>query len=196
MSNAAEVDSDENNDNVCGIAEVFEDKIKLEDCDGCGLILCGSDKCHEEHREQHEEECKKRVASELHDNKLFSQPERSYRGECPLCFLPMPLDPQETTFKTCCSQTICDGCELAHYKSNGGDRCPFCRELLLDYGEEGIKQVLKRVKANDPVAMRFMGTERYHEGDHDVAFEYFTKAIELEDIRAHYELGCLYLLVH
>jgi hypothetical protein len=90
MSNAEEAEADENN-NVCancGVAEV--DDIKLEDCDGCNLVKCCSDKCTENHREQHEEECKKR-AQQLHDDKLFRQQERSHRWECPLCFLPLPL---------------------------------------------------------------------------------------------------------
>jgi hypothetical protein len=56
----------------CGIAQV--DDIKLEECDGCDLVKYCSDKCSEEHQEQHEEECKKRKA-ELHDRKLFTQPE-------------------------------------------------------------------------------------------------------------------------
>ena len=73
----------------CGIPEIDEVKF-LDDGDGCKSVRCCGDKCHEKHREQHEKECQKRVA-ELHDNKLFIQPERSHLGECPLCFLPMPL---------------------------------------------------------------------------------------------------------
>ncbi len=121
----------------CGVGEV--DEIKLEECDGCDLVLCGSDNCKDDHREQHDEECQKR-AQELHDKELFRQPERShdddlfrqpdgnYRGECPLCFLPMPLHPLKCAFWSCCSTWICDGCCYAHFESNGGDRCAFCRE--------------------------------------------------------------------
>src|SRR6056300_134398 len=72
----------------CGIAEV--DNVKLKKCT-CELVSYCSDECREEHREQHEEECKKRV-KELHDKKLFTQPDSSCFGECPICFLPMPLD--------------------------------------------------------------------------------------------------------
>ena len=70
MINAAEEveEADENNKVCanCGVAEV--DDIQLEDCDRCDLVKYCSDKCKEEHREQHAEECKKRKAK-LHDKK-------------------------------------------------------------------------------------------------------------------------------
>ena len=49
----------------CGIAEV--DDIKLKECNGgCDLVKYCNDICSENHREQHDEECKKRKA-ELRD---------------------------------------------------------------------------------------------------------------------------------
>ena len=79
----------------CGIAAL--DNVTLDECDGCDLVKYCSDKCKEDHREQHAEECKNR-AKELHDRKLFTQPNISCLGECPICFLPMPLDNEKTTF--------------------------------------------------------------------------------------------------
>ena len=74
----------------CGIAGVDDTKLKL--CDGgCDLVKYCSDECQENHREQHDEECKTRKA-QLHDKKLFTQPDISYPGECPLCCLPLSLD--------------------------------------------------------------------------------------------------------
>jgi hypothetical protein len=189
MSNAAEAKADENN-NVCancGVAEV--DDIKLEDCDGCNLVKCCSDKCTENHREQHQEGCKKREA-ELHDDDdLFRQPDISHRGECPLCFLPMPIDAEKSSFYTCCSKLVCNGCVYADCKSNGGKNCPFCREPHL---QESNKRIMKRVKVNDPAAMSEMGTKRYHGGDHDTAVQYWIRAAELGNLDAHYELGGMY----
>ena len=176
----------------CGVAEV--DDIKLEDCDAsCESVRCCGDNCEEEHQEQHQEECKKRV-KELHDNRLFRQPDGSCFGECPLCFLPLPLDPEKTAFHSCCSKIICDGCCYANRVQNGSETCPFCREPQPDDEdeEESNKRIMKRVKANDPAAMRFMGTERYHEGDFDSAVEYWTKAAELGDVEAHYQLADSY----
>ena len=48
---------------------------------------------------------------------------------------------------------------------------------------------MKRIKANDPAALKEMGAERYDEGDHDTAFEYWTRAAELGNADAHYQLG-------
>ena len=172
----------------CGVAEV--DDIKLMDCDGCDLVKYCSDKCMEEHREQHEEDCKKRKA-ELNDNKLFTQPDRTYLGECPLCFLPLPLDVGKSSFYRCCSKIVCDGCVYAHERSNGGDRCPFCREPRAD-AEENTKKAMKRIKVNDPAAMREMGARLYDEGEYDKAFEYYTKAAGLGDLIAHYNIGVMY----
>ena len=72
----------------CGIAQV--DDINLEDCGDCQSVSYCSDKCREIHRDQHEAECKQRKA-ELHDKELFEQPDGTHDGECPLCFLPLPL---------------------------------------------------------------------------------------------------------
>jgi len=44
----------------------------------------------------------------------------------------------------------------------------------------------------DPVALRREGSEQYHKGDHQSAFQYFTKAAELGDVQAHYHLSLLY----
>eukprot|EP00984_Skeletonema_dohrnii_P028893 scaffold19089_cov156-Skeletonema_dohrnii-CCMP3373.AAC.6 len=51
---------------------------------------------------------------------------------------------------------------------------------------------MKRVAANDPVAMTRIGKNSYNEGDYGTAFEYFTKAAELGDVEAHYNLSFMY----
>ena len=94
----------------------------------------------EDHREQHSEECKRWSDKKLHDKRLFTQPDRNHRGECPICFLPMPLDARKSTFMPCCGQRICTGCGTAHVMSNVHDlvkasRCVFCRTSPLDKDE-------------------------------------------------------------
>jgi hypothetical protein len=79
----------------CGIAGV--DDVKLEECNDCDLVKYCSDDCREEHREEHDEECKKRQA-ELYDKKIFTQPDETHLGECPLCFLPLPIDIRNQRF--------------------------------------------------------------------------------------------------
>ena len=173
----------------CGISQV--DDIKLEECDGCKSVSYCSDVCRENHRQHHEEECQKRKA-ELHDKELFEQPDGSHLGECPICFLPMPLDPQKSAFCSSCCKLVCDGCDIANFKSSGNRNCAFCRELGVDGEEENEKRVMERVKANDPNALQQMGGLRYREGDYEKAIEYLEKAAELGDAAAHNMLGDMY----
>jgi hypothetical protein len=178
----------------CGIKEL--DDIKLKECTNCDLLKYCGDKCREDHREQHEEECKKRQAL-LHDRELFTQPDKTHLGECPLCFLPMPLDPTKYAFYSCCCNYICEGCVYAHCRSNKFEfakagSCVFCREPMSSGGEEINKRLMKRVKAKDPVAMSQMG-RKYHEGgDYKAAFDLLSKAAELGNFHAHYILGIMY----
>jgi len=177
----------------CGIAGV--DDIKLEECDGCDLVKYCADKCREDHREQHEEECKNRKAV-LHDRKLFTQPDGTHEGECPICFLPLPLETEKSGFYTCCSETICKGCVYANFMANIHDNkmkarsCPFCREVADK--EEEHKRLMTRIKANDPAALRQMGLKFHKEGDYGDALKYLTKAAEFGNVDAHYHLGNIY----
>ena len=177
----------------CGVAEV--DDVKLKDCDDCGLVRYCSDDCKEDHRPQHEEECKKRAA-ELKDEILFKQPEGSCYGDCPICCLPVPLELSKSTLYSCCSKRICKGCSYANQKREAEGRlrfkCPFCRTAVPNTGAEIIELLMKRIEANDPVAIRRIGTIRYDEGDYNSAFEHWTKAAALGDVRAHYELSIMY----
>jgi hypothetical protein len=173
----------------CGIAQV--DDIKLKICGDCQSVSYCSDICRENHREQHEEECKKRKA-EIHDKELFEQPEETCFGECPLCFLPMPLDHEKSIFYSCCCRLVCKGCEIANLISGGGGRCPFCREPAVKGNGENDKRVMERVKVNDPNALSKMGLRRIQEGDYETSIEYYTKAAELGAPIAHFQLGCLY----
>ena len=179
----------------CGIAGV--DDVKLEECTNCNLVKYCGDKCQENHREQHEEECKKRQAL-LHDRKLFTQPDETHHGECPLCFLPLQIDMRKSGFYSCCSQYICLGCVVANRKSNinvpiEAQCCPFCREPVVRGNKKDRKRLMKRIKANDPVAMKEMGWRCYEEGDYDGAFKYLSKAAELGDLDAHFKLGLMYM---
>ena len=177
----------------CGKAEV--DDIKLRKCNGCKSVRYCGVKCQREHRPKHKRECKNRVA-ELRDELLFKQPESSHLGDCPICFLPLPLDPQKCQFMACCSKLVCEGCEYANQKREIEQRlhpaCPFCRHPAPESKEEADKNVMKRVEANDPVAMFHIGKKRCDEGDFDGAFEYWTKAAELGDAGSHYNLSNMY----
>ena len=71
-------------------------------------------------------------------------------------------------------------------------KCPFCREPIPETLEEADQNEMKRIKANDPVALRGMGVKCREEGNYERAFEYFTKAAVLGNIESHYEISLLY----
>ena len=158
-------------------------------CDGCDLVRYCSDECQNNHKSEHDEECKKRAA-ELRDEILFKQPESSHYGDCPICCLPMPFDNTKNTTYQCCSKLICNGCVRANWTSEI-EYCPFCREPAPKTLEEAHKLRMKRIEANDPVAMTDYGMD--HTGAFDYygshAFEYFSKAAELGYAEAHYQLS-------
>eukprot|EP00985_Skeletonema_marinoi_P031053 scaffold35780_cov80-Skeletonema_marinoi.AAC.2 len=165
------------------------------DCDACKSVRYCSDKCQQDHLPKHGEMCKKRAA-ELRDEILFRQPESSHMGDCPICFVPHPLDRETSIMMTCCSTVICRGCshanKLREREARLQQTCPFCRRHLPKTQEEADLNKMKRVVGNDPVAMRNIGKKHYDNGDYETAFEYLTKAAELGDATAHYHLSLLY----
>jgi hypothetical protein len=177
----------------CGKAAV--DDVKLKICTACKLVKYCSVDCQKNHRPQHKKECKKRAA-EIRDDQLFTQPDESYLGECPICCLPLPLDIRKSRMQSCCSKWICLGCEYANQLREEEEglegRCLFCREPSPETDEEAEKMNTERVKANDPVAMTQMGLQRYHEGDYEGALQYWTKAAGLGGVIAHFDLSLLY----
>ena len=179
----------------CGIAQV--DDIKLKECDACDLVHYCSDNCKQEHGPRHEQLCKERAA-ELRDEILFRQNESSHIGDCPICCLPLPINGEQPMLSTCCSKMICDGCEYANFLRQCEQNlylqqtCLFCRQPPPKTDEEADKNYMKRIAANDPVAMRQIGKMRYREGKYDSALEYWSKAAQLDDAMAHFDLSLLY----
>ena len=183
----------------CGIAEI--DDMKLKECDGCDLVKYCSDECRENHKSEHEEYCKKRAA-ELRDELLFKQPESTHLGDCPICCLPMPLDNTKFVVYACCGKRICRGCWHANNTRGITPNhivpflpemmaCPFCRTATKST-KQTDKQLMKRAKANDPAALCLLGGKYNDKGYYSRAFECFTKAAELGEMPAHYELSSLY----
>jgi len=178
----------------CGVAEEVDD-IKFTECSDYDLVRHCSDACQREHTPQHQQECKKR-ADQLRDELLFKQPESSHLGDCPICFLPLPLDKQKSNMMTCCSKVICLGCYYANHKRQFEGKlerkCPFCRKPAPSTMDEVDKQTMKRIEANDPIAMYQEGIGCYNKGDYSSAFEHLTKAAKLGDVEAHFELAGMY----
>ncbi len=176
----------------CGMEEI--DDIKLMECDACDLVRYCSITCQKQHKSEHKTACEKRAA-ELRDELLFKQPEGTHLGDCPICCLPLPLDETKSTIKSCCSKVICEGCtyanKLREKEASLVPSCPFCRKPL-SAKEQCHKEMMKRVEVDDPVATCQIGIQHYHEGDYVRAFEYFTRATELGEIGAQYNLSILY----
>jgi tetratricopeptide (TPR) repeat protein len=176
----------------CGTAAI--DNITLKKC-ACNLVKYCSVDCQKNHRPKHKKACKKRLA-EMHDKNLFTQPDSSHWGECPLCCLPLSIYPQKSILMGCCCKMICKGCCYANQKREIEhrleERCAFCREPLPNSQEEHSKRIMKRVKKNDPEAVTQIGKMHQGEGDYGKALEYYTKAVELGDAAAHACLGDLY----
>ena len=177
----------------CGIAEI--DDIKLNECDHCDLVRYCSDECQNNHKSEHEEECKKRAA-ELRDEILFKQPESTHLGDCPICRLPLSIDPTKSIMNRCCFKVICNGCSRANMIREIEGRlehtCAFCREPMPKTWEEEIKRRMKRIEANDPAAINEEGALRLCKRDFISAFEHCSKAAELGSVEAHYYLSVMY----
>jgi TPR repeat protein len=180
----------------CGTADV--DNIKLKEYD----VLDAA--CQKDHTSQQERDYESRAA-EIHDDILFRQPESSHLGECPICLLPLSLDTKHAMMQSCCSKLICIGCfyasiryEVVKMIKNKKRSCPFCRQPEPKSAVEIEHYKMKRRKANDPAAIQEAGKRCYHDGDYERAFEYFSKAIDIEagdgdvEAEAHYCLSFMY----
>jgi hypothetical protein len=189
------MDSKEQDEVCANCGKVAVDDVKLKKC-ACKLVKYCSIGCQKNHRPQHKKACKKRLA-EIKDDNLFRQPDGSHLGECPICCLPLPLEKSKSGLSTCCSKVICIGCAHANHlretELGPEQRCAFCREPMPKTKDEIDQNYMKRVKANDPVALYQMGVKkRCDEGDYKGAIEYLAKAAELGNIDAHYSLSVMY----
>ena len=135
----------------CGKGE--ESSGDLKACTACKLVKYCNRECQIAHRPLHKKACKKRAA-ELHDEALFKEPPP--REDCPICFLPLPLDVNQTTFKSCCGKIICYGCIHAmreEARQSGGEvgLCAFCRKSSPIAGMylDEIKRLKKLIEADN-----------------------------------------------
>ena len=185
----------------CGKGE--ESAGDLKSCTACKLVKYCNRDCQIAHRPQHKKACKK-WAAELHDEQLFSEPPSL--EDCPICMIPLPLDPGGATFQSCCGKLVCDGCihamimgEIQRGKKNEEvGMCAFCRTLRPSSDEEEAKRLQNLMEKGNAMAYYNLACD-YAQGtsglpqDRAKANELFQKAgAELGCAEAYYNLGIFY----
>ena len=164
----------------------------MNTCNKCKMVKYCNAACKKKHRSKHKKKCERRVA-ELHDEKLFKEAEPE---ECPICFLPMPIDNNTAQFQTCCGKRICNGCKLAMMMRKGKKLCPFCR-MPPRAGAEAITRMKKLVDKGNAEAIynlaRFYANgSRGVPRDWNKAIELWLKAGELGCAKGYFNLGVIY----
>jgi hypothetical protein len=106
------------------------------------------------------------------DEDLFKEPPP--REECPICFLPRPLEDGESRYKSCCGKIICGGCIYAVNIAGRDERdlCPFCRTPPATSEREIIERLKERVAAGDAISMRNLGCHYHRAGELGDAIAY------------------------
>jgi len=184
-------------------------------CNKCKQVKYCNAVCKKVHKKKHKKDCeeyirlatekhneKLRLAADLHDEKLFKEPPSQY-GDCPICFLRLPLPETGRRYKSCCGKTICSGCNHAPVYDNQGNevadkKCPFCRTIFPKSVEEGTEREKKRAENGDSIAIHSLGNY-YRDGkygfpqDHTKALELFHQAGELGHSIAYNNIGFAYL---
>ena len=174
------------------------------------MQACNRD-CQIAHRPLHKKACKKRAA-ELHDEALFK--EHPPTDDCPICFLPIPLNATESNFYPCCGKIICDGCVYAMMKEaldrgkkliseNTGNLtgeigiCAFCRTPPATSDANDVEQIKKLMENGNAEAFNHLAGY-YRRGimgmpqDMTMAIELWLRAGELGHAEAYFNLGNSY----
>ena len=186
---------------ACG-KENEEDSMNI--CNKCKMVHYCNVTCKKKHKSKHKKKCERRVA-ELQDEALFSKPPP--RKECPICFLPLPIDARESFFNLCCGKHICHGC--MHAMAIEGIKkgklvleehlCAFCRTPATISDDERNRMLEKLVEKGNADAYNQLAVCYAHgtngmPQDMAKANELFLKAGELGCAKAHFKLGALYAI--
>ena len=166
----------------------------MNTCNKCDLVKYCNAACKKKHRHKHKKKCEGRVA-ELYDEKLFKEPPP--HEDCPICFLPLPLDGNQITFSPCCGKTICHGCVYGMVESGAKEICAFCRTPGGESDEETIRRINNLINKGNGDGF-YMLAVHYADGstglpqDRAKANELYLKAGELGCAAAYFNLGNAY----
>ena len=179
----------------------------LMKCRACKCVWYCDKDCQNKHWKGHKKECRRikkeldkrggklDLGTELDVGPLEKVPSRE---ECAICMQVPPIHSGLQAYFSCCSKTICCGCDHRHEIKSGGRRtCAFCRTAMPRSDEEALVRLRKRVALKDPVAMHTLAMN-YSDGDHGLSVDQ-AKCIELlfESAglgcpRSQYQLGDFY----
>jgi TPR repeat protein len=100
-------------------------------------------------------------------------------------------------YYSCCGKSNCKGCIYSFAVSGNMGKCPFCKSEIAETSKEHIKELMKRVKANDAGAIYLLGNDYYHGQlgllqDREKAIELWKQAATLGSSKAHFALGTQY----
>ena len=179
---------------ICAACGKEGNSDNMNTCNKCKSVKYCNAACKKKHRKKHKKACERRVA-ELHEEQLFKEIEPE---ECPICFLPMPITADGTTFESCCGKRICNGCCYEMDMSGGKDLCAFCRTPRASNDEEHIKRAKKLMDKGNAEAHHLL-SGAYSNGTMGIpqnwakANELHLKAGELGCARGYFHLGNSYL---
>ena len=197
MSTITTKDEDDSKHQCAACGDSDDGGGSLKACTACNLVKYCNKTCQVAHRPVHKKACKERVVK-LFDEKLFKQPPPN--EDCPICYLRLPIEEDQSTYQPCCGKILCCGCAHAHSVAAADTeryKCVFCRTEATSSGEEQIERMKKRVEANDAMAMYNLGT-CYQLGtmglrqDYAKALELFHKSAKLGNPFAHSNLSIYY----
>ena len=165
-------------------------------CNKCNEVKYCNAACKKKHKTKHKKACERRVA-ELHDIELFKQPP-PLDGDCPICFVRLPLLCSGRSYSSCCGKEICSGCihavTITRKRKTDIPLCPFCRTPHPTTDKEIVKRLMRRVDASDAEAIQIVGGY-YSQGqcglpqDNTKALKLRQNAAELGSVLAYHNLG-------
>ena len=152
----------------------------LKKCTACKSVWYCNVSCQKNHRRAHKKKCK-RIELELKsgaDNRLKSGGGNADKSDtktdddpelwkphlpnedCPVCMVPLPLAPHESTYLTCCNKSLCRACIEEHtrvWRITNKKRkkkelpptdptCPFCRTPAHKSGAEYLSRLETHVQ--------------------------------------------------
>ena len=173
----------------------------LNICNKCKMVKYCNVSCKKKHKSKHKKKCDRRVADLRDEALLIDHPPRE---ECPICFLPLPIDARESLFKSCCGKQICGGCAFAIVgedikrgkKEEEINACAFCRRPAATDKEniERIKSLMENGNATafDVQAGHYANGSDGLQQDMAKANELWLKAGELGCAEAYSKLGYSY----